>query len=117
MKQLNIVKYQIKELEIDVLIDYEKETVWLTTDQIAELFDVNKPAIVNHISNIYKDNELEISSTVSKMEAVGLEGDRYIIIDQNVLYHIGGSIKDLGKKITTLHLLDSGFINYILSNV
>ena len=43
--------------------------------------------------------------------------DRYIIIDQKDLYHIGGSIKDLGKKITTLHLLDSKFIGYILNDM
>jgi hypothetical protein len=43
--------------------------------------------------------------------------DRYIIIDQKDLYHIGGSIKDLGKKITTMHLLDSKFIGYILNDL
>ena len=84
---------------------------------MAELFDVNKPAIVNHISNIYKDNELEISSTVSKMETVGLEGDRYIIIDQNVLYHIGGSIKDLGKKITSISESETELISELLNNI
>lgn len=43
--------------------------------------------------------------------------DRYIIIDKSILYNVGGSIKDLGKKLTTLHLLDSGFIGYILNNI
>lgn len=43
--------------------------------------------------------------------------DRYIIIDRNALYNIGGSIKDLGKKLTTIHLLDSKFIKFILENI
>ena len=43
--------------------------------------------------------------------------DRYIIIDQKDLYHIGGSIKDLGKKITSIIESDPLLINNLLSNI
>ena len=50
------------------------ETVWLTQQQIAELFGVNQPAISKHIANIYKSGELEEHSTYSILEYMGNEG-------------------------------------------
>ena len=54
------------------------ETLWLPQNKIAELFGVNKPAISKHIKNIYESQELDMVSTVSKMETVQNEGGREI---------------------------------------
>lgn len=54
----------------------EKETVWLDAHQIASLFDVNRPAIVKHINNIYKSGELNKKSTCSILEQVAADGKR-----------------------------------------
>jgi len=73
----NIVIYKTEngpELEVRL----EKETLWLTLNQIALLFDVQKAAISKHIKNIFMSGELEPSSTVSKMETVQIEGKRKI---------------------------------------
>ena len=43
--------------------------------------------------------------------------DRFLIIDNTVLYHIGASLKDLGKKCFAFEVLDSSLINTILANV
>lgn len=43
--------------------------------------------------------------------------DRYIIIDQNKLFHLGHSIKDLGKKIFSINELDSSIISYLLNSI
>ena len=43
--------------------------------------------------------------------------DRYIIIYQNKIYHIGHSIKDLGKKIFSISESDSNLISKLLSNI
>ena len=43
--------------------------------------------------------------------------DRYIIIDKDKLYHLGHSIKDIGKKVSTLCILDSSLINYLLLSI
>ena len=72
----NIVVYSNGELELKVSVD--EETVWLTQKQIAEVFDVNIPAISKHIKNIYKDNELNQFSTVSILEIVQKEGSREV---------------------------------------
>jgi len=52
----------------------ERESIWLTQAQMAELFGVNVPAIFKHIKNIYATGELESGATVSKMEIVRQEG-------------------------------------------
>ena len=59
-------------LKIEVLLN--DEDVWLNTNAIAELFGVQRPAIVKHINNIYKDEELKLDSTCSILEHVGNNG-------------------------------------------
>ena len=56
----------------------ERESIWLTQVQMAELFGVNVPAIFKHIKNIYATGELESGATVSKMEIVRQEGRRKV---------------------------------------
>ena len=51
----------------------DKETVWLTQQQIADLFGVKQPAISKHIANIYKSRELEEKGTYSILEYMGNE--------------------------------------------
>jgi prophage maintenance system killer protein len=56
----------------------ERESIWLTQVQMAELFGVNVPAVFKHIKNIYATGELESGATVSKMEIVRQEGSRKV---------------------------------------
>lgn len=57
---------------------FKDETFWLTQSAMAELFDVNVPAISKHLKNIYEEQELNRDSTVSKMETVQSEGNRSV---------------------------------------
>lgn len=68
----NIVVYNNGELEINISI--ENETIWLSQKQIAELFDVQIPAISKHIKNIFEQNELIEDMVVSKMEITTKHG-------------------------------------------
>ncbi len=68
----NIVVYNDGELELKVSV--ERDSVWLSADEIAYIFNVNRPAIVKHIWNIYKDDELEQNSTCSILEQVAKDG-------------------------------------------
>jgi prophage antirepressor-like protein len=70
----NIIIYQNGEIEIKVSVD--NDTIWLSADSIAKLFDVQRPAIVKHISNIYKTNELSKISTCSILEQVAKDGKK-----------------------------------------
>ena len=70
-----IILYQPNEtVSLEVRLD--EETVWLSQQQIAELFGVNQPAISKHIANIYKSGELEEHSTYSILEYMGNEGNQ-----------------------------------------
>ncbi|WP_157278005.1 DNA-binding protein [Aliarcobacter butzleri] len=64
----NLVVYSDGELELKVSVN--NQTVWLSADEIVYIFNVNRPAIVKHIGNIYKDEELEQNSTCSILEQV-----------------------------------------------
>ncbi|RBQ29198.1 RhuM family protein [Aliarcobacter vitoriensis] len=68
----NLVVYNDGELELKVSVD--SQTVWLSADEIAYIFNVNRPAIVKHIGNIYKDEELDQNSTCSILERVAKDG-------------------------------------------
>lgn len=60
--------------EIEIKLD--DNTVWLDAHLIASLFDVQRPAIVKHINNIYKSEELDKSTTCSILEQVASDGKR-----------------------------------------
>ncbi len=73
----NIIFYE-DENNTKVEVRLLDEDVWLNVNAIADLFNVQRPAIVKHISNIYNDQELEKSSTCSILEQVQLEGNRRV---------------------------------------
>ena len=63
-------------VQVDVLI--EEDTVWLTQQQMAELFQTSRSNIVEHIGNIYEEGELDEKSTCREFRQVRLEGKREI---------------------------------------
>ena len=69
-----IIIYKTSKNEVALDVRLENETVWLDAHQISKLFDVNRPAIVKHIQNIYKTKELTENATCSKMEQVASDG-------------------------------------------
>lgn len=74
-----IIIYQTPDGQTEIDVTMEKETVWLTQQQIAELFGTKRPAITKHLSNIYKCGELEEKSTCSILEHVGNDGKQKYI--------------------------------------
>ena len=56
---------------------FENETLWLTQKMIAELFEVNVPAISKHFKNIFESEELAEKAVVSKMETTANDGKKY----------------------------------------
>ena len=72
------VLYQVEDTNICVNVVFKDETFWMTQKAMAELFDVNVPAISKHLSNIFEEGELFKEATVSKMEIVQMEGNRKV---------------------------------------
>jgi prophage maintenance system killer protein len=74
MSEISI--YQAENGSVEVRL--EKDTVWLSQEQMAALFDVQKAAVSKHLKNIYASGELERPATVSTMETVQQEGVRQV---------------------------------------
>ena len=52
---------------------FDRDTVWLSIDQMADLFQRNKSTVSRHIGNIYKEGELDRTATVAKFATVQME--------------------------------------------
>lgn len=70
-----IILYQ-PDAAMKLEVRLENETVWLTQQQIADLFGTKRPAITKHLSNIYKSEELNEQSTCSILEHMAPDGSR-----------------------------------------
>jgi hypothetical protein len=73
-----IALYAIGDSNVYVDVVFKDETFWMTQKAIAELFDVNVPAISKHIKNIIDEGELEAAATISILEIVQKEGKREV---------------------------------------
>jgi hypothetical protein len=71
-----LYKNQEGNITVDVLI--QNETIWLTINQMAELFDIDKSGISRHIKNVFDTGELIQEATVAKIATVQNEGDRVV---------------------------------------
>ncbi|BAS49014.1 death-on-curing protein [Aggregatibacter actinomycetemcomitans NUM4039] len=70
--------YTSQDGKVSLNVSFEKETVWLTQAQMAELFDKDVRTINEHIRNIYAENELEEDPTIRKFRIVRQEGLRKV---------------------------------------
>jgi len=73
-----IVLYTTTDGKVKIDTVFQDETIWLTQKKMAELFNVNVPAISKHLSNIFEERELQKDATISKMETVQQEGNRFV---------------------------------------
>ena len=72
MEQGEIILYQPDEA-VKLEVRLEDETVWLTQQQMAELFHTSRSNIVEHIGHIYEEGELDETSTCRKFRQVRME--------------------------------------------
>ena len=77
-KDFRFLMYHSDDGDISVNAIVKDETIWLTQKGMAELFDVEVPAVSKHLSNIFAEGELQPDATISKMEIVQQEGSRNV---------------------------------------
>ncbi|MBR5506478.1 MAG: virulence RhuM family protein [Clostridia bacterium] len=70
-------------MKIDVTL--EDNTVWLSQQQMAELFQTSRTNVVEHIKNIYNEGELDENSTCRNFRQVRMEGNREVT--RNIPYY------------------------------
>lgn len=73
-----IIIYQTEDGLTKLDVRMEDETVWLTQQQMAELFQTSRTNVVDHIKNIYEEDELDENSTCRKFRQVRMEGNRQV---------------------------------------
>jgi hypothetical protein len=73
----NFVIFQTETGKVNVDVFFQNDTLWLTQKNMAELFEVNVPAVSKHLKNIFLENELEENTVVSIMETTATDGKNY----------------------------------------
>lgn len=109
-----IILFKADDIELQVKITPDEETVWLTQDQMAELFDKDRSVIGRHISNIFKEGELEEDTSVQILHGSNLENHRppqYYNLD--VIISVGYRVKSK-RGIQFRRLANSVLKDYIL---
>ncbi len=76
--QSQFLLYQTDEGQTKIEVRLQDDTVWLTINQMAELFQVDKSGISRHLKNIYDTSELTKKATVAKFATVQKEGNRQV---------------------------------------
>ena len=92
-----IIIYQGKDGLTKIDVKMENESVWLTLDQMADLFDRNKSTISRHIKNIFEENELTRDSVVANFATTAADGKTYQVDYYNldVVISVGYRVKSI----------------------
>lgn len=93
----DIIIYQLEDGLTKIDVKIENETVWLSQQQMAELYDTTKQNISLHIKNILDENELNEVWTVKEFLTVKKEGNRNI--ERNIKFYNLDMIISLGYRI------------------
>ena len=81
----------------ELSVQLENETVWLTIDQMAELFDRNKSTISRHIKNVFEEGELQRESVVANFATTAADGKTYQVdhFNLDVIISVGYRVKSI----------------------
>ena len=95
MPNSNIIMYTTEDGLTKIESTFENDTVWLSIDQMAELFQRNKSTISRHIKNIFIEGELQKNSVVAKFATTGSDGKVYQVDYYNldVIISVGYRVK------------------------
>ena len=81
MDKNEIILYETADHAVKLSVNTDSETVWLSLEQLTDLFGRDKSTISRHIRNVFKEGELERTATVAKFATVQTEGDREVTRD------------------------------------
>ncbi|HEX3934381.1 MAG TPA: RhuM family protein, partial [Puia sp.] len=96
----DIIFYQSGSDNIDIEVKLEGDSVWLSLNQIAVLFGKDKSVISRHLSNMYREGEINRESTVAKNATVQTEGERKI--SREIEYYNLDAILSVGYRVNSI---------------
>ena len=91
-----IIIYQSEDGETRIDVKFIGETLWLSQQQMAELYQTTRPNMVQHIRNIYADRELDEQATCKNFLQVRQEGSRQVT--REIPFYNLGMIISLGYR-------------------
>ena len=89
--------YQTPDGESKIEVKLQDDTVWLSLDQMAELFQRNKSTISRHIKNVLEEGELLADSTIANFATVQNEGNRHV--ERQITYYNLDMIISVGYRV------------------
>lgn len=92
-----ILLYQTPDGESRIEVRLQEETVWLSLEQMAELFQRNKSTISRHIKNVFEEGELQPNTTVAFFATVQMEGKRKV--ERDIAYYNLDMIISVGYRV------------------
>ena len=95
----NFLLYQTEDGQTKIEVTLANDTVWLTADQMAELFQRNKSTISRHIKNVFESGELKPDSTVAFFATVQNEGTRRV--ERNIAFYNLDMIISVGYRVNS----------------
>jgi len=92
-----VILFKTEDNKISVDVRFDEETVWLTLDQMAELFERDKSTISRHVKNVFAEGELERDSVVANFATTAADGKTYQVdyYDLDVIISVGYRVKSL----------------------
>ena len=113
-----LVKYVDGEFELEINVSPKEETIWMTANQMALLFDKDEKTIRKHINNVFKDGELVYDNNTQKMRVVGVKQlikmyslNVIISVGYRVKSHMGVKFRIWANQILREYLLKGFVIN------
>lgn len=100
MNNSNIIMYTTEDGLTKIEVTFDEDTVWLSLEQIAELFQRDKSTISRHIKNIFSEGELRQEATVAKFATVQTEGRRQV--SRDIEYYSLDVIISVGYRVKSL---------------
>jgi prophage maintenance system killer protein len=94
-----IVLYQDPDGTVELDVRLERESIWLSLNQMTKLFDRDKSVISRHLRNVFKEGELEQEATVAKNATVQREGDREVV--REIEYFNLDAVLSVGYRVNS----------------
>jgi prophage maintenance system killer protein len=92
---MDVILYNAEDGKVRLEVHLERETVWLTQDQMADLFGRERSVITKHVRNVFKEGELEEASVRAKFAHTAADGKTYQVQGYNldVIISVGYRVK------------------------
>jgi len=117
-KNNEIILFETHDQEVKLSVSLENETVWLSSNQMALLFDRDEKTVRKHVNNVFKENELDKENNTQKMRVDGVKQkvpfyslDVIISVGYRVKSQRGTEFRQWANKVLKQYILNGYVIN------